>query len=87
MAAASWMLLSRMVKTPFVGLPNILARQAVAPEILQQDATAPRLADEVMRLLDKGGAVQVARFKDLADQVGGDFARRSVEALSALAER
>jgi lipid-A-disaccharide synthase len=87
MAAASWMLLSRMVKTPFVGLPNILAREAVAPEILQQDATAPRLADEVMRVLDQGGVAQVARFNDLAGQIGGDFARRSVEALSPLAER
>ena len=87
MAAASWMLLSRMVKTPFVGLPNILAREAVAPEILQQDVTAPRLADEVMRVLDQGGVAQVARFNDLAGQIGGDFARRSVEALSPLAER
>ena len=87
MAAASWMLLSRMVKTPFVGLPNILARQAVAPEILQQDATAPRLAEEVMRVLDQGGAAQVARYNDLTGQIGGDFARRSVEALSPLAER
>ena len=86
MAAASWMLLSRMVKTPFVGLPNILAREAVAPEILQQDAT-PRTGGEVMRLLDQGGAAQVARFNDLAGQIGGDFARRSVEALSPLAER
>ena len=62
MAAASWMLLSRMVKTPFVGLPNILAREAVAPEILQQDATAPRLADEVMRVLDQ---VERLRWPDL----------------------
>ena len=87
MAATSWMLLSRMVKTPFIGLPNILASEAVAPEILQQDATAPRLAEEVMRVLDQGGAAQVARFNDLAGQIGGDFARRSVEALSPLAER
>jgi len=87
MAAASWMLLSRLVKTPFVGLPNILACEAVAPEILQQDATAPRLADEVMHVLDQDGAAQVARFNDLAGQIGGDFARRSVEALSPLAER
>ena len=87
MAATSWMLLSRMVKTPFVGLPNILACEAVAPEILQQDATAPRLVEEVMRVLDQGGAAQVARFNDLAGQIGGDFARRSIEALSPLAER
>ena len=40
-----------------------------------------------MRVLDQGGAAQVARFNDLAGQIGGDFARRSVEALSPLVER
>ena len=40
-----------------------------------------------MRVLDQGAAAQVARFSDLAGQIGGDFARRSVEALSPLAER
>ena len=68
-------------------MTDILACEAVAPEILQQDATAPRLADEVMHVLDQGGAAQVARYNDLAGQIGGDFARRSVEALSSLAER
>ena len=84
MAAASWMLLSRIVKTPYVGLPNILAGQAVVPEVLQEDATASRLAEEVMRVLDHNGASQVVRFDELASQIGGDFARRSVDALSPL---
>ena len=84
---SEWIMRLNSTSLPYVGLPNILACEAVAPEILQQDATALRLADEVMRVLDQGGAAQVARFNDLAGQIGGDFARRSVEALSPLAER
>ena len=84
MAAASWAVLSRMVKTPHVGLPNILAGQLVAPELLQHEATAERMVHELSRLLESGGAEQVAQFDALADQIGGNFAQRSIAALAAL---
>ena len=84
MAAASWAVLSRMVKTPHVGLPNILAGQLVAPELLQHEATAERMVYELSRLLESGGAEQVAQFDALADQIGGNFAQRSIVALAAL---
>jgi len=84
MAAASWAVLSRMVKTPHVGLPNILAGQLVAPELLQHEATAERMVYELSRLLESGGAEQVAQFDALADQMGGNFAQRSIAALAAL---
>jgi len=84
MAAASWAVLSRMVKTPHVGLPNILAGHAVAPELLQTEATVERMAHEVSVLLDTGGAQQVACFNELADRIGGNFAARSIGALAPL---
>ena len=84
MAAASWAVLSRMVKTPHVGLPNILAGQAVAPELLQTEATAGRMVHEVSDLLESGGAQQVACFNELAERIGGNFAARSIDALAPL---
>ena len=87
MAAASWAVLSRMVKTPHVGLPNILAGQLVAPELLQHDATAERMVHELSRLLESGAAEQVAQFDALAEQIGGNFAQRSIDALSAMVHR
>ena len=80
MAAASWAVLSRMVKTPYVGLPNILAGQAVAPELLQTEANAGRMVHEVSNLLESGGAQQVACFNELAERIGGNFAARSIDA-------
>lgn len=84
MAAASWAVLSRMVKTPHVGLPNILAGRAVAPELLQTEATVERMVHEVSVLLEGGGAQQVGCFNELADQIGGNFAERSIDALAPL---
>ena len=86
MGAISWRILSRMVKTQHVGLPNILAGERVVPELLQQEATPHALADAVTRILEGGGAQQVRRFDELAGLIGGDFAERSIDALQPLVE-
>ena len=36
---------------PWVGLPNILANRSIVPELLQEQATAPQLADALITLL------------------------------------
>jgi lipid-A-disaccharide synthase len=40
-----------LVKTPFIGLPNIVAGKAVVREFIQHEATANNLATEVGRIL------------------------------------
>lgn len=41
----------RLVRTPWVGLPNILAGEFVVPEFLQEDATAENLSQAMLNLL------------------------------------
>jgi lipid-A-disaccharide synthase len=41
----------KMVRTPWVGLPNILAGEFVVPEFLQNDVTAENLAQAMLNLL------------------------------------
>ena len=81
MAALSWAILSRLVKTPYVGLPNVLAGEEVVPELLQHHATASQLADAVSAVLEGDGDRQVRRFDELAGLIGGNFAERSIDAL------
>ena len=81
MASLSWAILSRLVKTPHVGLPNVLAGEEVVPELLQHHATASQLADAVSRVLEGDGDRQVRRFNELAGLIGGNFAERSIDAL------
>lgn len=43
----------RVVRVPHVSLPNLIAGEAVIPELLQEDATPDRLARAVAPLLDE----------------------------------
>lgn len=52
MPAVSWQLLKRMRLQPYVGLPNILAGKFVVPELLQEEATAEKLAEATLGLIN-----------------------------------
>ncbi|WP_340121220.1 lipid-A-disaccharide synthase [Methylobacter svalbardensis] len=40
-----------LVNTPFIGLPNIVLGKSIIKELIQQDATAENLSDEITRIL------------------------------------
>lgn len=48
----SWQIMRRKQLQPWVGLPNILCREFVVPELLQNAATPQALADAVLLWLD-----------------------------------
>jgi lipid-A-disaccharide synthase len=52
MSALSWQIMRRKKLQPWVGLPNILCREFMVPELLQDEATPQALAAEVLRWLD-----------------------------------
>jgi len=43
----------KLIKSRFFSLPNILASEALVPELLQHEVTGQRIADEVSRWLEK----------------------------------
>jgi lipid-A-disaccharide synthase len=60
-APTSWWLGKRLVHSPWVGLPNILAGRLVVPEILQDAATPEALAEALVKLYeDRENAEAVA---------------------------
>jgi lipid-A-disaccharide synthase len=44
----------RVISVPFIGLVNLVAGEAVVPELIQADVTAERLAQEAADILDHG---------------------------------
>ncbi|MDD5029899.1 MAG: lipid-A-disaccharide synthase [Rhodoferax sp.] len=52
MGALSWQIMRRKKLQPWVGLPNILCREFVVPELLQDAASPQALAKEVLAWLD-----------------------------------
>ncbi|MEY4717391.1 MAG: hypothetical protein RL563_9, partial [Pseudomonadota bacterium] len=51
LSALSYWIGKRLVKIPFIGLPNIIAGRAVVKELIQQAFTAEQAAEEIQRLL------------------------------------
>ena len=64
---ASWEIMRHMGYQPWIGLPNILARQFVVPELLQNAATPEALADAIWQQLNDAPARLrlVQRFTDM----------------------
>jgi len=84
MNGLSWQLMKRMAYLPWVGLPNILCREFVVPELIQERCTAAALSRAVLQWLDDPAACeQVAhRFLDLHHQLRQDTASRATDALA-----
>lgn len=44
-----------LVKTPFIGLPNIVAGKGIVKELIQHDASGEKLAAEILKILNDAG--------------------------------
>ncbi|MEC5207699.1 lipid-A-disaccharide synthase [Vogesella urethralis] len=82
----SWLtyqLVKRKLKLPYVGLPNILAKRFVVPELLQKDATVEKLTAAVAELYDNQASRQdiVDTFTELHLSLKADSARLAAEAI------
>jgi len=84
MHPVSWQLMKRMKYQPWVGLPNILCRDFVVPELLQGDCAPTPLAAAVTAWLDDPAAsARVARrFEDLHTLLRRDTATRATDAIA-----
>ncbi|MGB7480306.1 MAG: lipid-A-disaccharide synthase [Burkholderiaceae bacterium] len=83
MMRASWQVLRHMGYLPWIGLPNILARDFVVPELLQDAATPQALADALARQLDDDAnrARLLQRFTDMHHTLLRNTAVESAQAV------
>jgi len=88
MNGLSWQIMSRMRLQPWVGLPNILSREFVVPELLQGDCTPEALARATMEQLDDSvGAVRLhRRFNQIHQELRRDTARSATDAIAQIVQ-
>ncbi len=72
---------SRMVKTKYVSLPNILADEELVKEYLLQDCTPENLAAEVERLLGEQGEQMVEKFTEMHHWIRKDADQQAANAV------
>jgi lipid-A-disaccharide synthase len=74
-----------MIKHRFITLPNLVLEREVVPELLQEQATPQRLAEEMEAIL-RDASKQYAEFEELREALGPpDALRRCAEFAVALA--
>jgi lipid-A-disaccharide synthase len=79
----AYALMRRLAYQPWVGLPNVLCRGFVVPELIQDACTAPALADAALRQLEDGAAARLReRFTQLHLDLRRDTARAATDAIA-----
>ena len=93
MSWVSWQIMRRKRLQPWVGLPNILCREFVVPELLQDAATPEALAAEVLQTLDalrdapaKMAALQ-SRFRAMHIDLLRDTSQLATDAIEKVLQR
>lgn len=79
-APLTWRILKRLVKSPYISLPNLLAQRPLVPELLQHDASADALAEAVGPLID-GGQAQTDGFDVIHRTLRRDASARAADAV------
>ncbi len=87
LAALTYAIASRMVKIPFIALPNLLAGEQLVPEYIQQRVTVPKVRDEIVRFmhdLDNNAAenaVLLKRFEEIHRVLRRDASAQAAAAI------
>ncbi|WP_296261928.1 MULTISPECIES: lipid-A-disaccharide synthase [unclassified Pseudomonas] len=83
LAPLTYWILKRMVKSPYVSLPNLLAQRLLVPELLQDAATADTLAQTLLPLLDNGEE-QTVGFDEIHRTLRRDASNQAADAVLSL---
>ncbi|TNF80869.1 lipid-A-disaccharide synthase [Pseudomonas sp. ICMP22404] len=83
LAPLTFWILKRMVKSPYISLPNLLAQRLLVPELLQDDATADALANTLAPLID-GGQEQTRGFDEIHRTLRRDASNQAADAVLTL---
>ena len=85
-APLTFQILKRLVRSPYVALPNLLAQRRLVPELLQEAATPEAMAQLLSPLLDDG-AVQTESFDEIHRALRCDASTQAAAAVLQLVGR
>jgi lipid-A-disaccharide synthase len=82
-AFSAWVMRRKKKMIPWVGLPNILAGELLVPELLQEQATPPALADALqMQLRDRTSRTALElRFTSMHEELRRDTSSLAAQAI------
>ncbi|MEQ3635515.1 lipid-A-disaccharide synthase [Alcanivorax sp.] len=86
--AVTYAIVSRLIKSEFVSLPNLLCRQEMVPELIQDGLTTESIVVAVRRWFDQPEQAQAlkAQFQDVHQQLRGGASEKAAAAVAQLLE-
>jgi len=87
-SAITYFIMKRLLKAPFISLPNLLAGKELVPELIQDQAQPKLIGQGVLDRLDTNEALRLqSSFTDLHQQLRRNASEQAAEAVSELIER
>lgn len=80
-------LAKRLLKTPYVSLPNILAGEELVKELLQDHCTVDNLYHEVSRLLESDNQALMDKFTEMHQWIRKDADQQAAQAVLHLIQK
>ncbi|EGQ8493149.1 lipid-A-disaccharide synthase [Vibrio paracholerae] len=80
-------LAKRLLKTPYVSLPNILAGEELVKELLQEHCTVDNLYHEVSRLLESDNQALMDKFTEMHQWIRKDADQQAAQAVLHLIQK
>jgi len=86
MSPLTYCILSRMITSQWVSLPNLLAQQTLVPELLQQKATPALMTEALLNALDNTGYREslVDRFTEIHHRLRQGASEKAADAVLSL---
>lgn len=72
LSVISYFIASRLVKSPYVSLPNVIANKALVPELIQKEANGANIAKQALKILSADNQTLVKEFKTIHVQLKHD---------------
>jgi len=72
LSVISYFIASRLVKSPYVSLPNVIANKALVPELIQKEANGANIAKQALQILSADNQTLVKEFKTIHAQLKHD---------------
>lgn len=81
-------IMKRLLKVPFIALPNLLANKALVPELIQDDAQADLIGKNVLERLDSSKSLETqSAFVGLHQELKRNASEQAADAVVALLEK
>jgi len=81
LSAVSYFIISRLLKSPYTSLPNVISDKLLVPELIQNDANGDNIAKHAIKILTQDNQALVEEFKIIHTQLKHDSSDEAAKAI------